>query len=316
MIWVGRTMLVIGLFIGLIAVAALLRSQWRTAQAERDFPPLGEIIPVTGGNIHVQDTGDGPAVLLLHGAGGNMRDMLFGIAPALSDYRVIAIDRPGHGFSDRFDPKGATLKRQADAIAEALDAQKLEQVIVVGYSFGGTVALAMALHHPDRIKGVVALSAPSNPWPSETINAVNTLGARPVLGPIAFTAVNGLFPERFFYKQYAGVSKPQSPPEGFLDYVGVMLALRPENFVANSRQLIRLYDQIVDQSKHYGKLTQPVEIIHGDTDASVPHDIHADLLVTQIPNARYTLIPGMGHGTNVLAIQEVRAAVDRLNKAE
>src|ERR1700746_3066748 len=86
---------------GLLAVATAIG----VARIERAHPPTGRIIAVHGGRMHVVELGrslPGPAVVLLHGASGNLEDMRLALGEKLAaTRRVVLIDRPGHGWSDR-----------------------------------------------------------------------------------------------------------------------------------------------------------------------------------------------------------------------
>ena len=74
---------------------------------ERAHPPRGRFVEVTGGRLHVVDlqperpaAADQPAVVLIHGASGNLEDMRLALADTLARWRVILVDRPGRGWSD------------------------------------------------------------------------------------------------------------------------------------------------------------------------------------------------------------------------
>src|SRR5258708_12916216 len=75
-----------------------------TVMIERQYPPEGRFVDVTGGRLHVLERGkpDAPVVVLLHGASSNLQDVNAALgAPLAARYRVIMIDRPGHGCTDR-----------------------------------------------------------------------------------------------------------------------------------------------------------------------------------------------------------------------
>lgn len=125
-------------------------------------PEIGRTIDAGGiaTNCHVQ--GEGPAVLLLHGSGpgvsawANWRLTI----PALAErYRVIAPDALGFGFTER--PPGVRYELgswTAHALA-VLDALQVEQAHVVGNSFGGALALALAIRHPARVGRLVLMGS-------------------------------------------------------------------------------------------------------------------------------------------------------------
>ncbi len=134
-------------------------------------PEIANRIAAGGIETNYHDQGDGPAVLFIHGSGpgvsawANWRLTI----PALSrSYRVIAPDMVGFGFSDR--PKGVQYSKET-WIAQAiglLDALGIDKADVVGNSFGGAIALGMAIRHPKRVgrlalMGAVGVSFPITP---------------------------------------------------------------------------------------------------------------------------------------------------------
>ena len=76
--------------------------------------------------------------------------------------------------------------------------------------------------------------------------------------------------------------------------------------------MLTLYPQVARQAPHYGRIACPVEIVHGEADALVPHVIHAGPLADRVADARLTLLPGVGHMPHHAAPEKVLAAADRL----
>jgi pimeloyl-ACP methyl ester carboxylesterase len=111
----------------------------------------GDFLTIDGHRVHYVVMGEGPDVVLVHGASGNTRDFTHALAGRLAErYRVIVMDRPGLGYTDRIDPQGASLAAQAGLLADAAAELGAERPIVFGHSYGGAVALAWALQRPDR----------------------------------------------------------------------------------------------------------------------------------------------------------------------
>ncbi len=113
--------------------------------------------------LSTMEAGIGPPVLAIHGLGGTKGSFLPTVA-ALSDrYRVVAVDLPGFGDSDK--PIGASYDPHffADAMVALLDALGLDRVDLIGNSLGGRVALELALRAPERV-GRLALLTPSLAW--------------------------------------------------------------------------------------------------------------------------------------------------------
>ena len=102
--------------LGLAGFAALVlwRASVHEAHAEAHFPPEGRIIKVGDADVHVVEMGQGPDLVLIHGASGNTRDMTFSLAGKLAtDYRVVVFDRPGLGYTPQINPAGDSLQSQA-----------------------------------------------------------------------------------------------------------------------------------------------------------------------------------------------------------
>ena len=119
-----------------------------TAAPERAasaYPPTGPLVPVAGTRVHahVEGDADAPAVILIHGASGNSRDFSFDLTGRLADrYRVIAFDRPGLGHTPALHGRGESPFEQAALLDAAAEALGVERAVVVGHSFGGSVAMA------------------------------------------------------------------------------------------------------------------------------------------------------------------------------
>lgn len=104
------------------------------------------------------ETGEGHPVVLIHGVGLNKEmwgGQIVGLAP---QYRVIAYDMLGHGASPRPQP-GTGLVGYAEQLRELLEHLQVPQATVIGFSMGGLVARAFALHHPEQLEGLVILNS-------------------------------------------------------------------------------------------------------------------------------------------------------------
>jgi 3-oxoadipate enol-lactonase/4-carboxymuconolactone decarboxylase len=119
--------------------------------------------------ISFSDQGEGAPTLLLHGHTFDRR-VWDPVMPALihADLRVIRPDLRGHGRSDRPDSGYHVSHHAADVLA-VLDSSAVERATVVGFSFGGGVALELALSHPDRVAsvGLLATTMPDRAWEPE-----------------------------------------------------------------------------------------------------------------------------------------------------
>jgi pimeloyl-ACP methyl ester carboxylesterase len=116
--------------------------------------------------LSIMEAGIGPPVVALHGLGGTKGSFLPTVAALAGHFRVIAVDLPGFGDSDK--PIGAAYDARFFAAAGIglLDALALDRVHLIGNSLGGRIALEIALRHPGRV-GRLGLLAPSLAWRRE-----------------------------------------------------------------------------------------------------------------------------------------------------
>lgn len=304
-----------GLGLALASGAATWKSNRNDAQAEADYPPIGAFINIDGTRVHYVIEGDGPPIVLIHGAGGNVRDFTFQLTGKLAKtHTVITFDRPGHGYTDTLHANGESPAEQAALLKAATDALGFPSAIVAGYSYGGAVALAWALDFPKATDGLIVMNGVSNPWtlpPSKLYE----LAAGRLTGPIMATSLSAFAPESLVQDTMQSIFAPQPTPEGYLDYIGAGLTLRKTTLRANGKQVHTLLPHIEKQSLRYPSLTMPVEIIHGTEDKTIPPSIHADVLSKQLPHAVYTRVENVGHSVHHYAHDEILAAVARLTKS-
>ena len=302
-------MLLLLLIVAGIVLLTLYRASQHEAAAEREYPPLGEIIEVNGTRVHAWVQGDGPDLVLIHGSSGNLRDFTFDIASRLAErYRVIALDRPGLGYTERLDSDGASIGEQATLLSAAAAQLGAENPIVLGQSYGGAVALAWGLDRPAAALVLVAPAA--NPW-TTPLDTYYKITSHPVLGPLATPLITAWVPDSYVESSVENVFLPQPAPEGYAEYFGTGLTLRRASIREQALQRANLLGEITAQSKRYPEITIPVEIVHGEADDTVGIPVHSEPLLEQVESARLTRLPGIGHMPHHVAQDAVIAAVDR-----
>lgn len=293
------------------------RADLKEAEAEARYPPLGQFVEVDGRQVHAFVAGSGPDLVILHGAGGNVRDYTFEFVDRVKDrYRVIVFDRPGHGWTEQTDPRyEAALLREAEGPEEqaaflykAALRLGVEDPIVMGQSYGGAVALAWALNHDPA--AVVVVSGVSHPWPG-TLSPSYTVAGSALGGVTVVPFVTAFPPDGAVDGILERIFAPQSVPEGYAKYFGVPLSLRRDALRANARQVNRLRPHVVRIAERYPMLDLPVEIVHGEADTIVPIDIHSEPLAERVPGATLVRLEGIGHMPHHAAPEAVIAAIDR-----
>ncbi len=310
----------------LIALTALAgcafvdhRADRREARALAQFPPSGQIIEVEGRKVHAVVSGQGPDLVLIHGASGNLRDMTFELMGRLDDrYRVIALDRPGLGFSDPVDAAAeAMFSARADspsaqaALLQAAAAQLgADRPIVLGHSFGGAVAMAWALDRPDNIAALVDVSGATMPWEGG-LGALYDINGSSLGGALVPPLITAFATQAMVDDTLSAIFAPNPVPAGYADHVGAALAMRRDSLRVNARQVSTLLPHVTEMSARYADLDLPVEIVHGDTDTIVPLDVHSRKLAGLIPDAHLTVVRNVGHMPHHVTPQLVVDAIDR-----
>lgn len=296
------------LFLFVLVPVTLWQAARRAEQAEAAYPPVGAFVTVDGRRVHYVLRGQGPDLVLIHGASGNLRDMLPLAEILTPNYRVVAFDRPGLGYSEALTLGNETLLGQATALRKAALQLGMPQPIVVGQSFGGSVALAWALDQPPA--ALVLISAPSMPWPGKLGIWYRLTDS--LLGPVLFVPLAAAYvPDSYAENSVAGIFGPDPVPPGYIQTIGVPLTLRQATLWNNAEQVNALRAQLVEMVPRYTSLTLPVELIHGDADTIVPLAIHSQPLATLLPDATLTVVPGAGHMPHQSHPDLVLAAIDR-----
>ncbi|MFN4056962.1 MAG: alpha/beta fold hydrolase [Roseinatronobacter sp.] len=271
--------------------------------------PEGQFVAIDGGNIHAVVQGRGPDLVLVHGANGNSRDFTLGLVARLAqDYRVIALDRPGFGFSDAFGAPESPLD-QAEILRKAADALGVRRPIVLGHSYGGAVALAWALQEK-QTAALVLLAPASHPWPGD-LGLLYRLADTRIGQSVILPLFARLAPRAGIDRAVRGVFAPDPVPEGYLDHLGVDLTLRTSQFLLNARQINSLLGYVTGMVPDYPRLTLPIEVLHGTADVTVGLSIHSERLKAEIPSARLTVLDGVGHMPHHSRPAEVIQAIDR-----
>ncbi|WP_082665278.1 alpha/beta fold hydrolase [Sphingopyxis sp. H115] len=221
--------------LAIIAVAATLAALPRTAAAETTVASPAPAarqssaalqaghVDVAGAAIHYQVYGDlksGPTpLLILHGAFMSADAMKPLIGPLAASRPVIAVDARGHGRSGGVDTP-LSYDRMADDTAAVLDKLGVEKADVLGYSMGGSTAIALAVGHPDKVGKQVILSATSrlDGWYPEVLAGISQLTPDVFAGSPIDTEYQRLSPAPDkFPKLVANIKALDATPFGWSD---------------------------------------------------------------------------------------------------
>lgn len=287
----------------------------RTARIGDLHPPEGQFARIDGLRIHFLQSGaaSGRPVLLLHDASANLMDLMLALGGPLSkNLRVIAVDRPGHGWSERRPgPDSALPSNQARYVIGLLDKLKIETAIVVGHGWSGALALTLALDYPDRVAGLVLLAPIAYPWPGGVnwyFTAATLSGVGPVFAATAWIPAAEIMLDSGIRE----VFDPQEPPENYAVDAGALLALRPTAFRASAFDISELHAFVSAQSGRYKDIKIPTVIIAGDADPIAPPRTEGGRLAREIEGAKLIALSGIGHMPHYAATDAVVSAIETL----
>ena len=286
--------------------------------AEQRVPPDGHHLEVEGARLHFVDKGSGPPIVMVHGLGGQIRNFTHSLAQLLQcDHRVIAVDRPGSGYSVAKAGTEPSIRDQGRLVARFIDKLGLEKPLVVGHSLGGAVALAAALAAPGRLGGLVLLAPLTQPM-DQVPEAFRLLQRDSRIGRAAVARLFGVpfgrLGRRFNEQLIFG---PDPAPADFGTRGGGLLALRPGNLKAAMYEIAAARDDLEAMVPNYSSLKLPVSILFAREDNLLDPDLHGRRTAREIPGAVFEQIEG-GHMipvTHPEACERViRAALARIRR--
>jgi pimeloyl-ACP methyl ester carboxylesterase len=300
-----RTALLVGG--ALVAAALSLPPLWFTAFPEpvAELPPAGrrvEVAPHVA--VNVIEAGKGPPVVLVHGHPGSGYDW----SPlmrtlAARGYRVLAYDRVGYGRSDGRTNGSYTVGANADELLALLAAEHLRDALVVGWSYGGGVAIVAARKDASRVARL-ALVGSVGP------GIENREGPPPLL--MEFIAGPGLtwlarvppLARRVRTAMTATAFDPDPIAPGYLSQLDANFG-RPhtlETFRSEGRDLDGQAN--LDPSA----IDLPILIVHGDRDRLVPLAVGQELH-RRAQRSELWVVPG---GSHMLPVTHAEALADRI----
>ncbi len=282
---------------------------WKVRRAEAEHPPRGSFIEVDGVRLHYLERGSGDPVVLLHGFGVSSED--FEISGLLSEaslnHRVIAFDRPGHGYSER--PRGTwwTPMAQARLIRHALQQLNIKRPVVLGHSWGALVAVSLALQYPEDVKSLVLVSGLY--YPTLRLDGpMMSLQAVPLAGDLLRFTMLPLLSRALWPVMRKWLFSPSRVTPGFRNFPA-WLSVKPRSLRASAAEGALAGPCALALSRHYRELKVPTFIVAGADDRYVSAERHSARLHDQVKGSHLRLAPGAGHMVHHVAPLDVWAAL-------
>ncbi|BCG94352.1 alpha/beta fold hydrolase [Mesorhizobium sp. 131-2-1] len=304
----GLVGLAVGVFLSLV-----LATWWIAAKAERLVPARGKFVEIDGNRIHYVEEGEGRPIVFLHGLGAQLhhfRHTLFGcFGPG---YRLIALDRPGSGYS--VPARGATgrLPEQAEIVRRFIDKLGLEKPLVVGHSLGGAIALTLAVEHPGTISGI-ALLAPLTHLETRVRQKFDLLyvPSRLLRRIMAYTVAIPLS-LKYADPTMKFIFAPQGVPGDCMTGGGGWLGLRPAHFHATSTDVVAVEQDLGRIEQRSGEIAMPAGILFGTADRVIGMAVHGEPMRSKLQGLDFEAADGLGHMPQFIEPERVAAFVRRI----
>ncbi len=258
----------------------------------RDWPhrALSRFVQAGPLTWHVQEMGEGPVIVLLHGTGAATHSWRQLMPLLAENHRVIAADLPGHGFTRGRPSGGLTLPGMAAAVTALLAALELQPDKLIGHSAGAAIALHMA-HSGFEVPEVVGLNAALSPFPGFFAPLFQGLARALVLNPLvprlfAASARTSGDTGRFLIRSTGS----HIDAEGVRCYA---LLLGNAHHCRGALEMMAGWD-LAGLQRDLPKVKARVRLIHGAKDAAVPVS-SVEQAARLIPHVQLSVLAGLGH---------------------
>ena len=239
------------------------------------------------GQLRVIERNPGAAetVLLVHGYGSSSASYAPVMETLAARYRVLAIDLPGFGKSDR-RAGDYTPDALADVLAEVLTKKGVQRAHVVGHSWGSSVVLAFARRHPERLSRLVVISG----WIyDDQLLPIMRWANVPGVGEALYST---FYTQGLGERLYLNFVDPTLVTQRVVDEVGKQMAL--DGAVAAALAAARGMHRFAETEAEYRTITHPTLLLWGREDR-VARLAFGERLARELPHARLVVLPRCGH---------------------
>ena len=262
---------------------------WARDHSDWPLADRSRTIDVKPHKWHVQEMGEGPTALLLHGAGGSTHSWA-GLLPVLSrNYHAVAVDLPGQGFTRAGTKLRLGLPRMSMDLNALLDAQGWQPELIIGHSAGGALALHLAesLDHPARVIGINAALEPFEGPAAWLFPMMAKMLAINPFTSVAFTAGGSAMARARGLIRTTGSNIPD---ESLRCYARLF---SDRGHVDSTLQMMAQWD--VDKfAARIKRVETPILLIAGSNDLTVSPDVSRRTAEAMI-NATFVELEGLGH---------------------
>lgn len=288
-----------------LALAPLVLTPLRERLAPRELPGVQRFVRAGGYDVHATDEGprDGEVLVLVHGFASwafSWRAQRRALVEA--GYRVVTVDQLGCGASERVAAPVYDTATQTAVLLAALDALGVGTAHVVGHSFGGRVAMQLALQAPERVRSLVLICPEAF---AETRPPIAGVVAAPLLGPaLAYYSLAPLLVP-VGLRSLSGSDAWLTPEarEGYIAPLRIRGSVASQVWQARSPK-----DGATSVPRHLAEIRQRTLLLWGARDTAFP-PADGERLAQIMPDARLRLLEGVGHLPHEEQAEVVSAAI-------
>ncbi len=242
-------------------------------------------------DIAYETYGGGYPIVLAHGLAAT-KEMWDGqIGPFADRYRVVVYDARGHGESDSppIDDAGYTMDQLIDDQKALMDHLGIEQAYIGGLSLGGMIAMRFALRYPRSTRALMLFDTSPGMGTQGQWSANRPAMEALVRGQGVATMMRGLYSQG---AQSAGVKARTDVPVAVAGFLKRQATLTPDGFLG----ITRAAGDAESVLERLHEISAPTLIVTGDTDFFREASVE---MKRRLPDARFALIKGAWHGTNI-----------------
>jgi pimeloyl-ACP methyl ester carboxylesterase len=267
-----------------------------------------KFLTIEGLRVRYIESGSGPAVVMIHGNAGSIEDFELGVIQALAlSYRVIAVDRPGHGKSDRPNETTVNVEYQARLLHQVLLSLGVTQPVLVGHSWGAALALSYGLQYPTEVSALILVAPAAYPDTGES-RFLQAMNKPPIMGEVTLLLARSILGRHILKDALRRAFSPQPLPDRYFRLVASSWLGRKQlkaylndesSFNASLKKL----------SSRYSEIIVPVVILTGDHDQIVSATANAYRLKDSIANSQLVELNDTGHEIPQTRPESIRNAL-------
>jgi pimeloyl-ACP methyl ester carboxylesterase len=233
-------------------------------------------------SIHYQESGEGQALVILHGLGNNSQSWKHQLSELKEQYRVIVWDAPGYGGSSDLQKEFREFSEFANVLKEFLDSLGLESIYLLGHSMGSAIAIDFTNRFPhmvdaliisDATRGAAGLSREENE--KKLQNRLNS--------------IENLHPTELARKRVKALLAPNASAEVIKEAERIMSQVRLSGYRSVSYSLSSL-----NQMEILSSISAPTLVMCGELDQVTPVS-ESQIFHELIPNSEFVIVPNTGH---------------------